>query len=63
MGGVTSELQQLRKIDSQLYQILENYFVRWAEYDFTADPLNEYKVINADFYAGLKPWMNGKRFG
>ncbi|SDP86028.1 hypothetical protein SAMN05428975_3091 [Mucilaginibacter sp. OK268] len=58
-----NELQQLRKIDSQLYQILENYFLRWARYDFTADPISEYREINADFYAALKPWMNGKRFG
>jgi hypothetical protein len=58
-----TELQQLKKIDSQLYQILENYFLRWAGYDFTNDPFSEYRDINLDFYAGLKPWMNGKRFG
>ena len=58
-----AELLQLKKIDNQLYQILEAYFTRWAGYDFTTDPLSEYREINADFYAGLKPWMNGKRFG
>lgn len=58
-----TELQQLKKIDPQLYQILQNYFLRWADYDFTADPLSEYRKINSDFYANLKPWMSGKRFG
>lgn len=57
-----AELLQLKKIDPQLYQILEAYFTRWAGYDFTADPLSEYRGINADLYTGLKPWMNGKRF-
>ncbi|RYE16310.1 MAG: hypothetical protein EOP45_17720 [Sphingobacteriaceae bacterium] len=57
-----SELRQLRKIDSQLYQILENYFLRWTKYDFTADALSEYRDIHADFYTSIKPWMNGKRF-
>jgi len=58
-----TELYQLRKIDTQLYQILQNYFQRWANYDFTADPLSEYREINSDFYASLKPWRGGKRFG
>ena len=58
-----AELLQLKKIDTQLYQILEAYFIRWARYDFTADLLSEYRDFNADFYIGLKPWMNGKRFG
>lgn len=57
-----TELQQLKKIDPQLYQILQNYFLRWANYDFTKDPLSEYREINSDFYAALKPWMSGKRF-
>lgn len=58
-----TELHQLRKIDTQLYQILQNYFQRWANYDFTADPLSEYREINSDFYASLKSWMSGKKFG
>ncbi|MGN8068414.1 hypothetical protein [Mucilaginibacter sp. 22184] len=58
-----TELQQLKKIDPQLYQILQNYFLRWTNYDFTADPLSEYREINSDFYVALKPWMSGKRFG
>jgi hypothetical protein len=58
-----NELQQLRKIDCQLYQVLEHFFGQWAGYDFTTDSLSEYRNINFDFYTNLKPWMNGKRFG
>jgi len=58
-----AQLLQLKEIDTQLYQILEDYFTRWAGYDFTADLLSEYRDINADFYTSLKPWINGKRFG
>lgn len=58
-----AELLQLSKIDTQLYQIMEAYFMRWADYDFTTDKLSEYRGINSDLYDALKPWMNGKRFG
>ncbi|HWW40425.1 hypothetical protein [Pedobacter sp.] len=58
-----AELLRLKKIDNQLYQILEAYFIRWADYDFTANPLSEYREINSDLYSSLKGWMTGKRFG
>ncbi|WP_316818694.1 hypothetical protein [Pedobacter nyackensis] len=56
------ELGQLRKIDLQLYRIVENYFLQWKDYDFTDDEFSDYRIINSDFYANLKPWMNGKKF-
>lgn len=56
-------LEQLRKIDSQLYLILNKYFESWHGYNFSNDPWSEYRNINAQLYSDFKPWLAGKRIG
>lgn len=57
-----NELNQLKKIDPQLYRIVEQYFLQWEGYDFTDDEFSEYREINHSLYSSLKPWLNGKNF-
>lgn len=57
-----NELKQLRKIDSQLYQILEQYLSQWSDYDFTNDEFGSFREKNNSLYHHLKPWLDGKRF-
>ena len=57
-----TELGQLKKIDAQLYCILDNYFFQWADYDFTNDEFSRYREINAGLYNNLKLWMSRKKF-
>jgi len=56
------ELGQLKKIDPQLYGILDKYLSLWEDYDFTNDEFSVYREINMGLYDNLKPWMNGKKF-
>jgi hypothetical protein len=57
-----NELKHLRKIDSQLFQILEGYLLQWSDYDFTNDELGSFRAKNDWLYQQLKSWLNGKRF-
>lgn len=57
-----NELVQLKKIDAQLFRLLDDYFSKWAYYDFTDDEFSLYREINASLYDNLKPWMSGKKF-
>lgn len=57
-----NELGQLKKIDPQLYGILDKYLNLWEGYDFTNDEFSVYRQINMGLYDNLKPWMNGKKF-
>lgn len=56
------ELSQLKKIDAQLYRILDDYFSKWSDYDFTNDEFGLYREINMGLYDSLKPWLSGKKF-
>jgi hypothetical protein len=57
-----NELGQLKKIDPQLYEILDKYLRLWEDYDFTDDEFSVYREINMGLYNNLKPWMSGKKF-
>lgn len=57
-----NELNQLKKIDTHLYRILDDYFSKWSNYDFTNDEFKLYREINTGLYDNLKPWMSGKKF-
>jgi hypothetical protein len=57
-----NELVQLKKMDAQLFRLLEDYFSKWAYYDFTDDEFSLYREINASLCDNLKRWMSGKKF-
>ena len=58
----TFELAQFKKIDRHLYQIIDSYFLQWADYDFTNDLNSSYQDKNAYLYSQMKAWLNGKKF-
>lgn len=58
----SAELRHLKKIDPQLYMLLEQYLSKWSDYDFTSDEFGAFRQKNDWLYQHLKPWLSGKRF-
>lgn len=56
-------LQKLKKIDSNLYLVLDKLIKDWNDFQIDEEDsaLNDYHSILFDFYDGLKKWITNKR--
>jgi len=55
------ELAELKKIDVELFEILETFVIEWKKYDYTnPDVLNSYHTILFDFIEKLEKWTDNK---
>lgn len=58
------QLDKLRKIDRKLFQILDNFYSKWVNFDYLdTDPISgNYHFLAIDFIDELETWMKGKTF-
>ncbi|HUX56301.1 MAG TPA: hypothetical protein VMV77_04965 [Bacteroidales bacterium] len=57
-----NQLTDLKKIDQELYRILEDFIIAWNTFDFNdKDPITSgYHLLLFDFIDKLEKWANGK---
>ena len=57
------QLKELSKIDTDLFQILENFMTEWVKFDYNdTDPISgSYNTLLYDFIDNLEKWTYGKR--
>lgn len=57
----SEQLAELKKIDVELFEILETFVMEWKKYDYTStDLLNSYHTILFDFIEKLEKWTDNK---
>ncbi|QNN44491.1 hypothetical protein [Pedobacter roseus] len=56
------QIRELQQIDQALYNILENYISKWANYDFSDDEYSEFRLNHLDFADEMEIWMSDKSF-
>lgn len=55
------QLSRLKKIDTELFEILEFFVIEWRNFDLDDDsPLNSYHTIEYDFVCNLESWAKKK---
>jgi hypothetical protein len=55
------QLRELKKIDVELFEILEIFVIKWKKYDYTnTDAMNSYHTILFDFIEKLEKWTDNK---
>jgi len=55
------QLIKLKKIDNELYEILEQFFIVWHDFDINDDsPVNNYQTVEYNFECNLENWARKK---
>lgn len=55
------QLVELKKIDEELFEILETFVIEWKKYDYAStDDLNSYHTILFNFIEKLEKWTDNK---
>jgi len=55
------QLIKLKKIDNELFEILERFFIEWRDFDLNDDsPVNNYHTVEYNFERNLENWARKK---